>query len=115
MGGHAQTFRGPRYGVPQSSGHLPSEVIQRIVRQNDGRYRFCYQHAVQTNPNLAGRVTVKFLISRDGSVGYTADGGSDIPDEGVRQCVVRAFANLTFPSPDSGVVTVFYPIVFSPQ
>jgi hypothetical protein len=106
--------KAPRYGVPETNGHLPAEVIQRIVRQNDGRYRFCYQRALQNNPNLEGRVTVKFLISRDGSVGYAADGGSDIPDRGVSQCVVSAFQSLSFPAPDSGVVTVVYPITFSP-
>ena len=107
-------IKAPRYGEPQTNGHLPAEVIQRIVRQNDGRYRFCFQRALQANPNLEGRVTVKFLISRDGSVGFAADGGSDIPDVGVRQCVVSAFTSLSFPAPDSGVVTVVYPITFSP-
>lgn len=115
MGQHVSHFRGPRYGVVQSNGHLPPEVIQRIVRQNDGRYRFCYQQALKSNPSLEGRVTVKFLIARDGSVAFSADGGSDIPDPGVRQCVVSSFTQLSFPAPDSGVVTVVYPIVFSPQ
>jgi hypothetical protein len=114
-GTHVVKVRGPRYGVPTTNGHLPPEVIQRIVRQNDGRYRFCYQQALKTNPDLEGRVTVKFLIARDGSVAFSADGGSDIPDPGVRQCVVSSFTQLSFPAPDSGVVTVFYPIVFSPQ
>lgn len=115
MGQHVSHFHGPRYGVPTTNGHLPPEVIQRIVRQNDGRYRFCYQQALKTNPELEGRVTVKFLIARDGSVAFSADGGSDIPDPGVRQCVVSSFTQLSFPAPDSGVVTVYYPIVFSPQ
>lgn len=115
MGKHVVKVRGPRYGIPQTNGHLPPEVIQRIVRQNEGRYRFCYQQALKTNPELEGRVTVKFLIARDGSVAFSADGGSDIPDPGVRQCVVSSFTQLSFPAPDSGVVTVVYPIVFSPQ
>jgi len=114
-GRHVVTVRGPRYGTPTTNGHLPPEVIQRIVRQNDGRYRFCYQQALKTNPELTGRVAVKFLIARDGSVAFSADGGSDIPDAGVRQCVVSSFTQLSFPPPDSGVVTVVYPIVFSPQ
>jgi hypothetical protein len=115
MGTYKHVFKGPRYGTPQANGHLPAEVIQRIVRQNDGRYRFCYEQALKANPNLEGRVTVKFLISRDGSVGFAADGGSDIPDVSVRQCVVSSFTQLSFPAPDSGVVTVLYPIVFNPQ
>ena len=115
MGTHKVRVVGPRYGTPTTNGHLPAEVIQRIVRQNDGRYRFCYQQGLKTNPELTGRVTVKFVIGRDGSVMLSADGGSDIPDSSVRQCVVSSFTQLTFPQPDSGIVTVFYPIVFSPQ
>ena len=112
--GHESHFRGLRYGEPHPNGHLPAEVIQRIVRQNDGRYRFCYEKALQANPNLQGRVTVRFLIDRTGAVAVASDAGSDIPDEGVRKCVVTAFTSLSFPAPDSGIVTVVYPIVFSP-
>jgi hypothetical protein len=112
---HRSRFVGPRYGDVQANGHLPAEVIQRIVRQNDGRYRFCYQNALKANPNLQGRVTVRFLIDRAGAVSVASDGGSDIPDEGVRRCVVSSFTALSFPAPESGVVTVVYPIMFSPE
>ncbi len=114
-GGHVSRFVAPRYGNPQTNGHLPAEVIQRIVRQNDGRYRFCYENGLKANPNLQGRVTVRFLIDRGGAVAVASDAGSDIPDERVRRCVVSSFAALSFPPPDSGVVTVVYPIVFSPE
>jgi hypothetical protein len=113
--GYVPHFKGPRYGDPHSNGHLPPEVIQRIVRQNDGRYRFCYEKALQANPNLQGRVTVRFLIDRGGAVAVASDAGSDIPDEGVRKCVVTAFTSLSFPAPESGVVTVVYPIAFNPE
>jgi len=114
-GGHVSHFKGPRYGTPTTSGRLAPEIIQRVVRLNDGRYRFCYQNALQTDPSLRGRVTVKFMIDRHGAVAFAADGGSDIPDEGVRQCVVRSFQALSFPEPENGTVTVEYPIVFSPE
>jgi hypothetical protein len=58
---------------------------------------------------------VKFVIGRDGAVQVAADGGSDIPDATVRQCVVSSFASLSFPPPDSGMVTVVYPLMFTPQ
>jgi hypothetical protein len=114
-GGHVSHFKGPRYGVPTTNGHLPPEVIQRIVRLNDGRYRLCFQNGLRSNPSLTGRVTVKFMIDRRGAVAVAADGGSDIPDENVRRCVVSSFLGLSFPEPDSGNVTVVYPLVFSPE
>ena len=95
------------------SGRLPPEAIQRIVRANFGRFRACYQDGLKRNPALEGRVTTNFVIGRDGSVSNVSDGGSTMPDAGVKSCVLRAFYGLSFPQPEGGIVTVAYPIVFS--
>ena len=113
-GGHQVKAPRLREGATSVNGRLPPEVIQRIVRQNFGRFRLCYENGMRNNPNLQGRVTVKFVIDRSGAVAMTADGGSDLPDQGVVQCVVRGFGNLSFPQPEGGVVTVVYPIMFNP-
>ena len=103
-----------RVGTPTVGGRLPSEVIQRTVRQNFGRFKFCYEAGLRSNPSLQGRVSVRFIIGRDGAVSSSANGGSDLPDASVVSCVTRAFFGLSFPQPDNGIVTVTYPIVFSP-
>lgn len=103
-----------RMGATQVSGRLPPEVIQRIVRQNYGRFRLCYENGLRTNPNLQGRVAVRFVIGRDGAVSNVSNGGSDLPDASVIQCVIRAYYGLSFPQPEGGIVTVVYPIMFSP-
>jgi hypothetical protein len=113
-GAHVPTAKMPKEGKSEINGHLPPEVIQRIVRQNFGRFRNCYESALRTNPSLQGRVAVKFVIGRDGSVTTASDGGSDLPDQGVVQCVTRSFSSLSFPQPDGGIVTVVYPLVFTP-
>lgn len=115
LGGTHKT-RAPqlRMGSTQVSGRLPPEVIQRIVRQNYGRFRLCYENGLRSNPNLQGRVAVRFVIGRDGSVSNVANGGSDLPDASVIQCVIRAYYGLSFPQPEGGIVTVVYPIMFSP-
>ncbi len=116
LGRGTHTQHGPVMRVANTnvSGHIPPEVIQRIVRQNFGRFRLCYENGLRNNPNLAGRVGVRFIIGRDGSVSNAANGGSDLPDSGVVSCVTRAFYGLSFPQPDEGIVTVTYPIMFSP-
>jgi hypothetical protein len=103
-----------RPGQSTVSGRLPPEVIQRIVRQNYGRFRMCYEQGLTKNPNLSGRVAVRFAISREGTVQSAQNGGSDLPDSAVVGCVVSAFYGLTFPEPENGIVTVSYPIMFSP-
>jgi hypothetical protein len=121
--GHSGAFVGGRHQVKApavmrtgtliASGRLPPEVIQRVVRQNFGRFKACYENGLRGNPNLQGRVAVRFVIGHDGAITSAANGGSDLPDAGVVSCVTRAFYGLSFPQPENGIVTVTYPIVFS--
>lgn len=103
-----------RPGTTVVSGRLPPEVIQRVVRQNYGRFRMCYERGLVKNPNLEGRVAVRFVIGSDGAVSTAQNGGSDLPDSSVVGCVVSAFYGVSFPQPENGIVTVSYPIMFSP-
>jgi hypothetical protein len=103
-----------RFATPTVRGRLPPEVIQRIVRQNFGRLRLCYENAARSNPKLAGKVEVKFTIDASGAVSKVAEGASDLPDAGARQCVTRTFSGLSFPQPDGGSVDVTYPVTFGP-
>jgi hypothetical protein len=113
-GGHRGAgFRHWGYGVGVT-GRLPPETIQRIVRQNFGRLRDCYQRALQTQPSLAGRVVTRFVIARDGLVTRVTNVDATLPDRNVVACITRAFYGMTFPFPEGGVVTVTYPVVFSP-
>jgi hypothetical protein len=114
-GGHAT--KAPKLqpdGQLVLSGRLPSEVVQRLVRQNFGRFRYCYEQGLARNPNLQGRVAVRFMIGRDGAVTSALDSGSSLPDAGVTSCVVNKFYGITFPKPENGSVTVSYPLMFSP-
>ena len=116
LGGGALATSTPtlRQGATQVNGKLPPEVIQRIVRQNFGRFRLCYENGLKNNPTLQGKVSVKFVIDRSGAVSTASDAGSEFPDTGTIACVVRGFGNLSFPQPEGGVVSVVYPIIFAP-
>jgi hypothetical protein len=113
-GSHKTSAPKVRMGATTVSGRLPPEVIQRIVRQNYGRFRMCYEQGLGRNPNLQGRVSARFVIGRDGSVSNVGNGGSDLPDSGVVSCVLSAFYGLSFPQPEGGIVTVVYPIMLAP-
>lgn len=100
---------------PAVSGRLPAEAIQRIVRANLGRMRGCYADGLAKDPSLEGRVAVKFVIDREGRVSFASAEGSSFPSASVSGCVARAFNALEFPAPENGIVTVVYPLVFSPS
>ena len=104
-----------RIGTTNVTGQIPPEVVQRIVRQNYGRFRNCYENGLRNNPGLTGRVSVRFVIGRDGGVSSVSNNGSDLPEPSVIGCVTNAFYGLSFPAPEAGIVTVVYPIVFTPE
>jgi hypothetical protein len=102
-----------RMGSTVVSGRIPPEVIQRAVRQNFGRFRVCYERGLMRNPELKGRVTVRFVIDSAGNVVDTGNAGSDLPDAEVITCVVSSFRAVHFPAPDFGFISVVYPILFT--
>jgi len=93
---------------------LAPEIIQRVVRAHFGAFRKCYEEGLGRNPNLTGRVAVKFVIDRSGAVSSAEDSRSDMPDRVVVDCVLSHYRELVFPKPDGGIVTVVYPIQFNP-
>jgi hypothetical protein len=101
-------------GATLSSAALPPEVVRRIVRQNFGRFRLCYENGLRTDPTLAGSVRTRFVIEADGAVGTVSDAGSLMSDAGVVACVQRAFGGLAFPVPTGGVpMAVTYSLSFT--
>lgn len=103
-----------RAGMATVTGRVPPEVIQHTIRLNWGRFRGCYQAGLVADPTLQGRVTVRFMVGRSGEVARVDDAGSTLPNQNVTRCILNAVAQLTFPQP-SGVVTVVYPFVLSPE
>jgi hypothetical protein len=103
-----------RMGATSVTGRLPPEVVQRIVRQNFGRFRYCYENGLRTSPDLTGKVSVRFVIDDKGATTKVSNAGSDLPSKEVVACVLKAFNTLSFPTPEGGVVVVVYPIMFTP-
>ncbi len=104
-----------RMAMTSVSGRVPSQAIQRIVRLNFGRLRACYHRALLRKPGLHARVVTRFLIGRDGHVAGAQNVGSEPSDPALAQCVTRAFSELEFPEPEGGVITVVYPVLFTPD
>jgi hypothetical protein len=105
----------PRDAPSKSSGgRLPPELIQKIVRTHYGVFRACYEAGLKKNPDLYGRVSTRFIIERDGQVRRSDPDCSSMPDPEVVRCVVEGYKTLSFPEPEGGIVTVVYPIMFSP-
>jgi hypothetical protein len=104
-------------GLPDAhvAGRLAPEHIQAVVRSHADDNKRCYEQGLARDRNLTGKVETKFLIERDGRVAGVMDHGSTITDPEVVKCVQAVFFAMKFDAPVGGVVTVVYPIIFSPE
>lgn len=102
-------------GAIEVAGRLPPESVQRTVRQHAGTFRGCYAEGLLRNPKLRGRVTTKFRIGRNGLSSDAVDGGSDLGDRRVVECIMHAFDGVQFTPPAGGVITVIYPLSLRPR
>ena len=95
-------------------GSLDRTLIDAVIKRDLNAIRYCYQRELQKDPNLAGRVVVKFVIAADGTVSVANVKESTLGNAAVEQCVTQRFLHMTFPAAKSGgVVIVSYPFLFS--
>jgi hypothetical protein len=100
-------------GTAETKGALSREQIRRTVRLHMNEIRFCYEQALQSNPELDGRVAVRFVVGGRGNVMAAVTQSSTIGATPA-QCVSRAIQRWQFPAPeDGGITTVNYPFTFT--
>lgn len=102
------------WGEPTLSVPMDRSIIQRVIRQHRREIRACYQHELQRDVDLSGRVVVSFIIDPAGNVASARIHESDLGDDDVEACLVRRIRQWRFPMPSNpGNVRVNYPFVFT--
>ena len=103
-------------GSPIIMGALDKSLIDRVVKSHMAQIKFCYERELNKNPKLFGKIIVKFVIAKDGSVSSATTKASTMKNPIVEQCVNKRFLRMRFPSPKGGgIVIVSYPFVFNSQ
>src|SRR5450432_2176789 len=97
---------------PSSSGVLAEDAIDNVVEAGYPLFARCYRDGVSRNNDLGGNIRLHFVVSPSGSVSEVSDGGSDLTDRQVVDCIAEGFYALRFPQPDRGSVGVLYHIRF---
>ncbi|MBN1771049.1 MAG: TonB family protein, partial [Deltaproteobacteria bacterium] len=103
-----------RLGDATTYGGLSREVIRRVVRQHQARFRVCYEAALASAPEAAGRVNVRFTIGPDGTVVRASVASTSTGDEALARCIESVVLGMSFPASD-GMVEVSYPFLFQPD
>lgn len=94
-------------------GGLDKDVIARYIKTQLGQIRYCYERQLSANPDLYGKVMVKFTIGPTGAVVTQNIGTTSMANAMVEGCILRRVAGWTFPTPKGGTqVLVSYPFLF---
>ncbi|MFO0692269.1 MAG: AgmX/PglI C-terminal domain-containing protein [Polyangiales bacterium] len=97
-------------GEGDTVGSIPQDAIRRVVRRHLPEIRFCYEQALESRPDLEGRVTTSFVIGSTGTVSFAQVASSSLGSAAAEQCIASAVRRWTFPAPtDGGIVRVSYP------
>ena len=100
-------------GDPIILGALDKSVIDRVIKQHLSQIRYCYQKELNKNPGLYGKIVIKFVISKDGSVSSAKTNSTSMNNPIVENCICQRFMRFKFPQPKGGgIVIVSYPFVF---
>lgn len=95
------------------SGGLDREVIAQIIKSNLGQVLYCYERQLSANPELFGKVAVKFTIDAGGTVDSQKIGDTTLRNSAVENCILKKIAGWKFPAPTGGTkVVVSYPFLF---
>ncbi|MCB0361282.1 MAG: TonB family protein [Bdellovibrionales bacterium] len=94
-------------------GGLERDQVQAVVERNQGQMTYCYERGLQSDVNLGGRVSIKFVISPQGRVSSAQVARSTLSSSQVENCLLNKLRAWRFPKPRGNVaVKVDYPFLF---
>jgi hypothetical protein len=85
-------------GIHHMEGNVPPEAVARVVKQNSGGLRACYEHALKRKPDLqyVSTVTARFQVKNSGSAaGVTF---SPHTDQDMEKCMASTMEKWRFPT-----------------
>lgn len=95
------------------SGGLDREIIAQYIKSQLGQILYCYERQLSANPELYGKVAIKFTIDGSGGVETQRIGLSTLKNQTVEGCILQKVAKWKFPAPNGGTkVMVTYPFLF---
>jgi outer membrane biosynthesis protein TonB len=98
--------------APAVDGELDPALVSKEVRARIGAVKACYERALKRNPNLSGKVKVRWTITPAGTVSGIEIDEDSLGDAEVSSCIKGLVARWRFPAPSGGAVDVVFPFVF---
>ncbi|MBI4956534.1 MAG: AgmX/PglI C-terminal domain-containing protein [Myxococcales bacterium] len=98
-------------GKPSTDGPVPAPTVARLTHGLAGRMRMCFELALRSTPEVAGRLEVRFVIGRDGNVSSAKDAGP-LAESPLGRCASRMLYGLSFPRYEGGLTRAVFRVSF---
>jgi len=96
-----------------TKGCLSQATVVQVIDRRRAQAKYCYDSELTRNPNLGGKITVKFEIGASGAVTRARVLDSTMGDSKVEQCLLRVVHRMRFPPcKGGGTASVTYPWLF---
>jgi outer membrane biosynthesis protein TonB len=100
--------------VEVDSSDIDQQKLAAFVKARMGLIKACYENALKRNPNLKGKISIRFTILETGGLADVAPAQNGLGAPEVASCIVATMRAWRTQFRPSGPVTVEYPFVFSP-
>jgi len=94
-------------------GSCNKQNVMRTVRRRAAAIRSCYEVALQLQPDLKGKLTVKWTINPAGKVQGVQIIGNTMKNKKVETCVKKVVGRMRFMKPKCGICIIKWPFLFS--
>ncbi len=88
--------------------------VQRKVKGRSAAIRACYEMQLQMKPDLAGKVTVQWIIDLTGRVKGVKAVQNSTGNKKLDRCISKIIGKIHFQPPKGGMCIIRWPFVFSP-
>lgn len=95
---------------------LDQSVIKDVIVSHMPAIKYCYNQELKKDPDLAGKVVIKFTVGPKGTVTRTEVKETTLKNKDVESCMVTEIKAWIFPEPRRGEsVDIAFPFVFKPS
>ncbi len=96
------------------SSSVDPQAIARYVNMRKSAIVACYERELKRNPQLKGRILVRFTITEQGRASDIDIDENTMRNDAVASCIRSVIRTWVFPFKPDSEVPVAYPFVFSP-
>ena len=94
-------------------GNLSESQIEKALAKYLARFQYCYEKSLLTDSSLSGNLVIQWSITTAGKVTDSRVVKSQLNNNDLHNCVLKILAEVPFPKPKGGDVTVKKTFSFS--